>query len=280
VLRLLEKDLYPHIGKAPITDLTPQKLLEVARRIQQRSTEMAHRALDVAGNVCRYAIRTGRATNDPARDLGNALPPIKHRHYPTPTNPLDVAQLLRKLDLYQGTFPVACALRLAPLVFVRPGELRQAKWADIDLDSAEWRYIASKTQTPHIVPLATQAVAILRELHPLTGQGTYLFPNTRTRSSPLSQNTINAALRVLDIPPELFTGHGFRAMARTLLDEVLGFPPHLIEHQLAHSVRDPLGRAYNRTSHLAERKVMMQAWADYLDRLKQGGVVIPLRKAG
>ncbi len=280
VLRLLTNDLYPFIGEAPITDLTPQKMLEVARRVQQRSIELAHRALDVSGNVFRFAIRTGRATTDPTRDLSDAMPPVRHRHYASVTSPQDVARLLRKLDSYAGTFIVASALRLAPLLFVRPGELRQALWADIDLEAAEWRYTATKTSTPHIVPLATQAVAILRELHQLTGTGTYVFPGARSWSRPLSENTVNAALRTLDIPKEQFTGHGFRAMARTLLDEVLGFRPDLIEHQLAHSVRDPLGRAYNRTSHLAERAVMMQAWADYLDRLKEGGKVIPMRKAG
>lgn len=280
VLRLLEKDLFPYIGKLPITDLTPQKMLEVARRVQQRSVELAHRALDNAGNVFRFAIRTGRATTDPTRDLGDALPTIRHRHYASQTDPQEVARLLRKLDLYQGTFPVSCALRLAPLVFVRPGELRQAKWADIDLEAREWRFIASKTNTAHIVPLATQAMAILTELHQLTGRGVYVFPGARSQSRPISENTLNAALRTLDIPPDQFTGHGFRAMARTLLDEVLNYRPDLIEHQLAHSVRDPLGRAYNRTSHLPERTAMMQAWADYLDRLKAGGKVVPLRKVG
>ena len=160
------------------------------------------------------------------------------------------------------------ALRLAPLVFVRPGELRSARWADIDLDGAEWRYTASKTKTPHIVPLATQAVAILRELRPLTCRSEYVFPSVRGPSRPMSENTINVALRTMGFDGTAMTGHGFRAMARTVLDEVLGFRPDYIEHQLAHAVRDPLGRAYNRTSHLRERRRMMQEWADYLDRLR------------
>ncbi|MBF0502719.1 MAG: site-specific integrase, partial [Candidatus Riflebacteria bacterium] len=165
---------------------------------------------------------------------------------------------------------VSCALRLAPMFFVRPGELRHAKWADINFETAEWRFTASKTKTEHIVPLARQAIAILRELHPLTGSGEYVFPGARTPTRPMSDNAILAAMRRMDIPKEEMTGHGFRAMARTILDEVLGFRPDFVEHQLAHAVRDPMGRAYNRTAHLEERRRMMQAWADYLDMLRTG----------
>jgi integrase len=168
-------------------------------------------------------------------------------------------------------------MRLAPLVFVRPGELRQAEWADIDLEAAEWRFASSKTGQPHIVPLSTQAVEILRELYPLTSRGRYVFPSARTTERPMSDNAILAALRRMGIPKDEMTGHGFRAMARTVLDEVLGFRPEWIEQQLAHAVRDPLGRAYNRTAHLEGRKAMMQAWADYLDRLKTGADVVQLR---
>lgn len=212
------------------------------------------------------------------------MPALKVTHYPAKTDPAEVADLLRTLDGYHGTFVVACALRLAPLVFVRPGELRQALWADIDLEAAEWRYLVTKTQIQHIVPLATQTVAILRELHPLTGRGTYVFPSVRTRDRPMSNNAILAAFRRLGIPQDEMTGHGFRAMARTILDEVLGFRVDLIEHQLAHKVRDPLGRAYNRTAHLPERRRMMQAWADYLDQLKTdqikiGANILPFHKA-
>jgi len=170
------------------------------------------------------------------------------------------------------------ALKLAPLVFVRPGELRRARWVDIDLDAAEWRFTASKTGTPHIVPLAVQAVEILRELHPYTGQGEYVFPSARGRDRPMSENTVNAALRRMGFDSDTMTGHGFRAMARTILDEVLGFRPDYIEHQLAHAVRDPNGRAYNRTAHLPERRKMMQAWADYLDQLREGGNVVPIHQ--
>jgi integrase len=184
--------------------------------------------------------------------------------------------LLRTLDGYQGTLPVACALRLAPLVFVRPGELRTALWADVDLEAAEWRYHVTKTNTDHIVPLATQAVAILTELHALTGRGRFVFPGARTNGRPMSDNAILGAMRRLGIAKEEMSGHGFRAMARTILDEVLGVRPDFIEHQLAHAVKDPNGRSYNRTAHLPERRKMMQEWADYLDKLKAGAAVIDL----
>jgi integrase len=164
---------------------------------------------------------------------------------------------------------VRAALRFAPLVFARPGELRNAKWADINLENSEWRYVASKTGTPHIVPLATQAKDILVELHPITKNSEYVFPSLHGRGRPMSENTINAAMRRMGFDSKTMTGHGFRAMARTILDEVLGFRPDYIEHQLAHAVRDPNGRAYNRTAHLSERKKMMQSWADYLDELRQ-----------
>ncbi len=188
-----------------------------------------------------------------------------------PTEPKDVAPFLRMLDGYKGTLTVQCALRLAPLVFVRPGELRQAQWKNFDLEQAEWRYLVTKTNTEHIVPLSRQAVAILQELLPLTGTGKYVFPSARSTNDPMSNNAVNAAMRRMGIDTQKeLTGHGFRAMARTILDEVLGFRPDLIEHQLAHMVKDPLGRAYNRTAHLPARKEMMQAWADYLDGLKAG----------
>ena len=182
------------------------------------------------------------------------------------------------MDGYEGTLPVRCAMRLAPLLFVRPGELRTAKWADIDMEEKQWRYVVTKTKTPHIVPLSRQAVEILNELHPLTGKGTYVFPRARTSSRPMSDNAILAAMRRAGIDKEEMTGHGFRAVARTILDEVLGVRPDFIEHQLAHAVKDPNGRAYNRTAHLPERRKMMQQWADYPDRLKAGAKVIPINK--
>jgi integrase len=250
------------------------------QRIESRGAiETAHRALADCGQVFRYAIATGRATTDPARDLRGALTPTNGEHFAAITDPKRVPDLLRALDGYEGTLTVKCALRLAPLVFVRPGELRNAQWADIDLDAAEWRFTVSKTKTQHIVPLSRQALAILTELKPLTGTGRYVFPGARSSKRPMSENAILAALRGAGIPREEMTGHGFRAMARTLLDEALHAPAHLIEHQLAHAVRDPLGRAYNRTAHLPERHEMMQRWADYLDTLKAGAEVIAFRRS-
>jgi integrase len=279
IIRRLDRDIFPWIGGKPIADITAQQLLEVIRRIEQRGAlETAHRALGNCSRVFRYAVVTGRAERDPSGDLRGALPPVKGTHFASVTEPKKVAEVLRALDGYEGTLTVRCALRLAPLVFVRPGELRHAEWADIDLDAAEWRYTVTKTDTPHIVPLSHQAVKILRELHPLTGRGHYVFPGARSAARPMSDNAILAAMRRMGISKEEMSGHGFRAMARTILDEVLGFRPDYIEHQLAHAVRDPNGRAYNRTAHLPERKRMMQEWADYLDKLKAGAEIIPINQ--
>ncbi|MCZ2096762.1 MAG: integrase arm-type DNA-binding domain-containing protein [Anaerolineae bacterium] len=278
ILRRLERDVFPWIGGRPVAEVTAPELLAVLRRIEGRGAlETAHRALGNCGQVLRYAVATGRAERDASGDLRGALPPVRGEHFAAVTDPKQIGELLRSLDGYRGTLPVRCALRLAPLVFVRPGELRKAEWADIDLDAAEWRYTVTKTRTPHIVPLSSQAVAILRELHPLTGHSRFVFPGARTNGRPMSENAVLAALRRLGIPKDEMSGHGFRAMARTILDEVLGVRPDLIEHQLAHAVRDPNGRAYNRTAHLPERHKMMQQWADWLDKQKAGADVIPLR---
>jgi len=279
IIRRLELNVFPWLGGKPIADITAPQLLQVIRRIEERGAlETAHRVLGCCGQVFRYAVATGRAERDPSGDLRGALPPVKSQHFAAVTEPDQIAAVLRAIDGYEGTLPVRCALRLAPLVFVRPGELRKAEWADIDLDAAEWRYIVTKTNTPHIVPLSRQAVAILRELQPLTGRGRYVFPSARSASRPMSDNAVLAAMRRMGIGKDEMSGHGFRAMARTILDEVLGFRPDYIEHQLAHAVRDPNGRAYNRTAHLPERRKMMQAWADYLDKLKTGAKVIPLQR--
>jgi len=281
LLRRFERDIFPWMGERAIAELSAPELLAVVRRIESRGAlETAHRALGNCGQVFRYAVATGRAQRDPSRDLRGALPPVKGEHFAAITDPKHVGELLRTLDGYQGTLTVQCALRLAPLVFVRPGELRGAQWTDIDLDAAEWRYTVSKTGTAHVVPLSTQAVAILRELHGLTGRGQYVFPSGRSPKRSMSDNAILAAMRRMGIGKDEMSGHGFRAMARTILDEVLGVRPDYIEHQLAHSVRDPNGRAYNRTAHLPERRKMMQQWADYLDSLKRGADVIGLRPTG
>ena len=280
VLRLLERDVFPWIGHRPIAEITAPELLAVLRRIESRGAlETAFRARVYSGLVFRYALHTGRADRDPAADLRGALPPKKNGHFAAATNPEELGDLLRALDGYKGSPVVRAALLLAPMVFVRPGELRSAKWADIDLDAAEWRFTVPKTKTPHIVPLAAQAVAILRDLQPLTGSGPYVFPCARSTQRPMSDNAILSAMRRCGIDKTTACGHGFRASARTMLDEVLGFPPHLVEHQLAHAVRDPLGRAYNRTTHLPERRKMMQDWADYLDKLRASVKVILFKQA-
>ncbi|WP_295543842.1 integrase arm-type DNA-binding domain-containing protein [uncultured Thiohalocapsa sp.] len=279
ILRRLERDIFPWIGNRPIAEITAPQLLGAVQRIERRGAlETAHRALSNCGQVFRYAIATARAERDPSTDLRGALPPVKPTHFAAVTEPAQIGPLLRALDSYEGTLIVRSALRLAPLVFVRPGELRKAEWRDIDLDDATWRYRVTKTDTEHLVPLATQAVAILRELEPLTGRGRYVFPSARSSERPMSDNAVLAAMRRMGISKEEMSGHGFRAMARTVLDEVLGFRPDYIEHQLAHAVRAPYGRAYNRTAHLKERRKMMQAWADYLERLARSDNdnVVPL----
>jgi integrase len=212
--------------------------------------------------------------------LQGAIPPSKEKHHASIIDPKLVGPLLRNLDSYQGSFVVGCALRLAPLVFVRPNELRRAEWTEINLDDQHWRIPADKMKmrVQHIVPLSRQAIAIIQEIHPLTGNGQYLFPSERTLSRPMSENTVNGALRRLGYSKDEMTGHGFRSMASTLLNE-LGFNGDWIERQLAHTMRDNVRAAYNFAKHLPERRKMMQAWADYLDGLKSGAKVIPIKAA-
>jgi integrase len=279
ILRMLERDVLPFIGQRPIAQITAQELLMVLRKIEARGAlETAHRARVYTGVILRYAIHTGRCDRDVSADLRGALPPKKGGHFAAVTDPTKLGDLLRALDGYKGSPIVAAALRLAPMLFVRPGELRSARWADIDLEKGEWAFTAKKTDTDRIVPLAPQAVAILLDLQPLTGNGVFVFPNGRSNTRPMSDNAILAALRRLGVPKETASGHGFRASARTILDEVLGFPPHLLEHQLGHEVRDPLGRSYNRTQHLPQRKKMMEDWADYLDKLRADVKVLPFTR--
>ena len=281
VLRRLEREVFPYIGGRPIGELAPPEVLRVLQRIENRNVlETAHRVRTDIGAVFRYAIATGRADRDAAADLRGALKPTNPEHFAAVTDPNALGELLRALWGYQdGTPVVVAALKLAPMLFVRPGELRSAKWADIDLDAGEWKFTASKTKTPHLVPLAPQAVAILRELQPLTGRGPYVFPSARSNQRPMSNNAVTAALRRMGIERAVTCGHGFRATARTLLDEVLGYRVDLIEAQLAHAVKDANGRAYNRTSFLPERRKMMNGWADYLDKLRASVRVIPFRQA-
>lgn len=281
IIARLENDVFPWLGGKAIAEITAPNVLEVLRRIEKRGTlDTAHRAKGNISQVMRYAIATGRAERDPCPDLRGALPPVKESNFASITEPTKVAELLRAIDGFSGTFVVQCALRLAPLLFVRPGELRRAEWASFDLEKAEWGYFVTKTKSDHIVPLALQAVAILKELHALTGHGRFVFPGARGNDRSMSEAAINAALRRMgyDTKTEI-TGHGFRAMARTILHEELHQKPEVIEHQLAHTVSDALGTAYNRTKFLKERKAMMQLWADYLDKLKAGAEVIPINTA-
>ncbi|HEX4050646.1 MAG TPA: integrase arm-type DNA-binding domain-containing protein [Steroidobacteraceae bacterium] len=281
---MLKRDLFPWLGPRPITAITPPELLTVLRRIEARgAVDTTQRARIVFGQVLRYAVATGRAERDITPELRGAIAPTVKKHLAAITEPKEVGRLMAAISHYLGTPVVRAALRLAPLTFVRPGELRGARWSEIDLDGAEWRIPAErmKMREPHIVPLATQAVEILRELHSLTGQFDFVFPSHRSPRRPMSENAVLVALRALGYPRETMTGHGFRAMARTILDEVLNYRIDIIEHQLAHAVRDVNGRAYNRTAHLDARKKMMQGWADYLDQLKaqaDGSNVVLLSK--
>ena len=281
--RMLERNIFPWLGGKPITDILPKDILDCLRRVEDRGTiETAHRSLQICGQVFRYAVATGRVDRDITPDLRGALPPAKGEHFAAITEPKQVAELLRAIDGYQGSLSAICALKIAPLVFVRPGELRAAEWEHIDLDAKEWRYYVSKTDVQHIVPLSSQAIKILEELHPLTGHGRFVFSSERTPRGDrcMSENTLNAALKRLGYGKDVMTAHGFRAMARTILDEVMGVRVDFIEHQLAHAVKDTNGRAYNRTAHLPERHKMMQVWADYLDGLKNGAQVIPFKQIG
>ena len=280
VMSRLEKDVFPWIGKKPVPEITaPVVLNEVLRRIEKRGYgETTFRAKVAISQVMRFAITEGRADRDPCPDLRGALKSKKKGNFAAVTTPSEARKLLSAMDSFKGTYIVRAALHLAPLLFARIGELRTAKWKEIDLDKAEWRYTISKTKTEHLVPLAQQAVEILRDLHQLTGHGVYVFPGARDHNKPMSQAAINVALRRIGYDTrEEMTGHGFRAMARTLLDEELHYPPQVIEHQLGHAVSDTLGTAYNRTKFIKERREMMQAWANYLDRLKKGADVIPMR---
>ncbi len=281
VLGRLERDVFPWLGGRPAGEIDAVALLSVLRRVESRGAlETAHRIHQVCSQIFRYAIATGSAQRDPSVDLRGALPPVREKHHAALTKPADVGALLRSINAYKGTFPVRCAMRLAALVFVRPGELRKAEWTEIDLDGATWCIPAErmKMRTEHIVPLSRQAVDILRELHPLTGSGRFVFPSARTSARPMSENAVTAALRRMDYSGEQMTGHGFRTTASTLLNE-LGWSADAIERQLAHAERDGVRDAYNRAEYLGERREMMQAWADYLDSLQAGGNVIPLRSA-
>ena len=278
-MRQFEKELFPWIGKQAINEISPPTLLSVLRRIESRGAiETAHRTHQLCGQVFRYAIATGRAERDQAADLRGALPPARKKHYASLIDPKAVGDLLRAINDYQGHFVTKCALRLAPLFFVRPGELRHTEWIEFNFEAAEWRLPAEKMKgrIMHIVPLSKQAMSILRDLQPLTGNGKYVFPCVRAPKRAMSENTINAGLRRLGYTKEEMTGHGFRSMASTLLNEQ-GWNPDAIERQLAHGERNTVRAAYNYAEYLPERKKMMQHWADYLDELKAGTEVVKLK---
>ena len=282
VIRYLEKDIFPWLGNRPIKDLAAPDLLATIRRVESRGAlELAHRIREYSGQVFRYAVATGRAERDPSGDLKGALPPVKATHHASLTEPKQIGDLMRAINSFRGSFITKCALQLAPLVFVRPGELRHAEWTEIDLDVAEWRIpgVKMKMKDRHIVPLSRQAIEVLLALQPLTGSGRFVFPSVRTTGRPMSENTVNAALRRMGYEKHEMTGHGFRSMASTLLHEQ-GWPHEAIERQLAHAERNAVSAAYNYAEHLPKRREMMQHWADYLDGLKAGGSVIPIRKAG
>lgn len=276
IIRRLEKDIFPWLGKKNIAEITAPELLTVIRRIKDRGVlETAHRAMSNCGQVFRYGVQTGKCERDVTYDLRGALPQPIRGHMASLTEPKDVRRLLQSFDDFTGSYPVQCALKLSVMWFVRPSELRTARWADFDLEHGEWRFVVSKTKTPHIVPLSAQAIAILNDLHALTGHYEYVF--AINKDAPMSDGTINKALRRLGWNTKTeYTGHGARSMARTILAERLKVQPEIIEHQLAHRVPDSLGTAYNRTKYIDDRKIMMQAWSDYLDELKASATVIKM----
>jgi len=282
VIGRLENNIFPWLGNTPINDIEPPDLLAVLRRIEARgAVETAHRIKRVCGQVFRYGIATGRCKRDPVPDLRGALQPVKTLHLATITDPKRVGELLRAIEGYSGTFEVKCALQVAPYLFVRPGELRHAEWSEIDLEAAQWRIPAPKMKMKrmHLVPLSKQVVAVLRELEPLTGRGKYLFPSVRSTVRPMSENTVNAALRRMGFEKGEICGHGFRAMASTILHEQ-GWNSDIIERQLAHVEGNKVKGAYNHAEHLPERVKLMQHWADYLDGLRTGAKVIPIKIRG
>ena len=279
----LQKDVFPYIGSMAISVIGPRDVLGALRHMESRGAlDSVQRVKQICGQVFRYAVATGSAERDVTQDLKGALAKHAPAHYAAITDPKLAGDLMRSIFNYSGHPYVIAALKLSPLLFVRPGELRGAEWAEIDLDAAQWVIPASKMKmkVDHLVPLSTQAVEILTGMKMLTGTRRYVFPSIgRSEDRPMSENTINSALHAMDYGTDKHTAHGFRAMARTIMDEVLDERVDLIEHQLAHAVKDPNGRAYNRTAHLPARRAMMQRWADYLDKLRIGADVIPLRAA-
>ena len=280
IIRRFERDIFPWIGCRPIAELEPPDILQCLRRIEERGAiETAHRAKQDCGQVFRYAVATGRAKRDQTADLKGAIPPPKKTHHAAIIDPIEVGELLRTIHDYHGSFQVRIALKLSAYLFQRPGEIRQMQWDEINLESALWGIPAAKMKmrNAHIVPLPRQAVALLEEIRPLTGHRRYVFPSRTDTYKPMSDNTVRQALRRLGYDGETMTPQGFRALARTIMDEELEIEEKYIEQQLAHAVKDANGTAYNRTKHLKQRVPMMQQWADYLDSLRDGAQVIPFQ---
>ena len=285
IMRRFEREVFPWLGARDIASIEPPDVLAILRPLEKRGiNETAHRVLESLGQVFRYAIAIGKATRNPCADLKGALAPVQAEHMAALIEPKEVGALLRAIDGHKGSPAVRVALTMSAMLFQRPGEIRGMAWDELDLDAAMWTIPAERMKRrkqdklngqPHVVPLPKQAIAMLRHLHPVTGHGKYCFPGQRDHDRPMSENTINAALRSLGYASDQMTAHGFRATARTIMAEALNIDPNVIEAQLAHAVRDPLGRAYNRTTYLPQRKTMMQTWADYMDALAAGGNVIP-----
>lgn len=275
--RILDKNLLPVLGGRPIKNINAPELLACPRQIEKKGTlDTAHRAKNVAGQVFRFGIACSKCERDPSQDLRGALSNKTTMHLPTLLDTKRIKELLIAIDNYQGSANVIAALKISTLLFQRPGEIRHMEWAEINWTDKRWEIPANKggenkkISTDHFVPLCSQAIEILTEHQKLTGNGRYVFPSPRGASRPLSENGVRTALRTMGFSNDDITPHGFRAMARTLLDEKLGYRVDIIEAQLAHAVKDPTGRAYNRTSFLKERTEMMQAWAYYLDDIKKG----------
>lgn len=277
VIRRFELYVFPYLGKKPISDIKPMDILQIVKRIEKLNIlETAHRTLQTIGQVFRYGVQTGKLERSPSVDLQGALPSRNVKHFAAFTDPADVSKFLLSLDALSGGVTVQNAVRLAPLLFCRPSELRKMRWDELDLENAKWQYFVGKVKKNHLVPLSKQAITLLNELKPISGHLPYVFKGGRDPQRPMSESAVNAALKRLgyDTQTEI-TGHGFRAMARTMLHERLDMDPHYIEHQLSHAVPDALGTAYNRTKFISQRTEMMQIWADYLDELKADAKAIP-----
>ena len=281
VITRLENDVFPWLGSVPISTIEPPEILKCLRRVESRGAlETAHRIKQTIGQVFRYAVATGKAKRDQTADLKGALPPVKQNHFAAITEAKQIGELLRGCWGYNGEYTVQSALKLSAFLFARPNEIRRMEWVDLDLDASRWTVPAAKmkTRAAHIVPLPKQAVEILRDLEPLTGRYSFVFAGVVNKKRPMSENTVNQAIRRLGYDNTQMTAHGFWAMASTTLYE-MGFPSDLVERQLAHVVGNDVRRAYDRSENLPERKAMMQKYADYLDSLRVGADVIPINRS-